>query len=490
MLPEKWPSLFLLLPMFMFSYTSGAYVGINIGTNMSNIPSAEEIVNILKSQQFTHVRLFNADHQMLNALANTGIEVMVGVTNKELLGIGKSQLAAADWINQNVAAYLPQTNITAIAVGSEVLTTIPDTALVLVSAMKFLQSALVAANLNLMVKISSPQSMDMIPKSFPPSAATFNSTWNNIMSQFLQFLKNTSSYFMLNAHPYYAYTKGNGIFPLDYALFRSLPPNKQIVDPNTLFHYTSMFDSMVDAAYYSMEALNFSGIPVLVTETGWPWLGGANESDASTDNAEVFNSNLIRHVRNNSGTPSQPSMPISAYIYELFNEDLRLGPMSEKNWGIFFSNGTSVYSLSSVSQLEGNSSGVFCVARPDASSDTLLDGLNWACGQGMANCTPIQLGQPCYNPNTLVNHASYAYNDYYQRTHSSGGTCDFSGTAMINSTDPSYGSCIFAGSSQSNTSNNGTTAFTPLAPESPSVGSRERASNILFLIVITILAVV
>ncbi|KAL6212175.1 hypothetical protein ACLB2K_017396 [Fragaria x ananassa] len=168
---------------------------------------------------------------------------------------------------------------------------------------------------------------------------------------------------------YYGYTKGDGIFPIDYALFQPLPSVKQIVDPNTLFHYNSMFDAMVDATYYSIDALNFTGIAVVVTESGWPWLGGSNEPDAR----------------------------------------------------------------------------LFCVAKSEADPDKLEDGLNWACGQGQADCTPIQQGQGCYLPNTLVNHASYAYNDYYQRMQSVGGTCDFGGTAKTTTIDPSYGSCKFAG---------------------------------------------
>ncbi|KAJ0982760.1 hypothetical protein J5N97_011015 [Dioscorea zingiberensis] len=124
-----------------------------------------------------------------------------------------------------------------------------------------------------------------------------------------------------------------------------LTPNKQIVDPNTLFSYSNMFDAMVDAAYYSMKAVNFSGIPVIVTATGWPWFGGTNEKDANVDNALAYNSNLIRHVLNGSGTPSQPETPINTYISELFSEDLQSGSVSEKNWGLFFPNGTDVYSL-------------------------------------------------------------------------------------------------------------------------------------------------
>lgn len=252
---------------------------------------------------------------------------------------------------------------------------------------------------------------------------------------------------MLNAYPYYGYTNGNGIFPIDYALFKPLPSVKQIVDPNTLFHYNSMFDAMVDATYYSMDALNFSGIPVVVTETGWPWQGGSNEPDATVENAETFINNLIRRVSNNSGPPSQPTIPINTYIYELFNEDKRSGPVSEKNWGVLFTNGTAVFPLSlsgSSSQITGNSTAVFCVAKDDASEDKLEEGLNWACGQGQANCSAIQSGQPCYLPNNFKNHASYAFNDYYQKKRSAGGTCDFDGTATTTTDDPSKFAQVFS----------------------------------------------
>uniref|UniRef100_A0A6N2MAN5 glucan endo-1,3-beta-D-glucosidase n=1 Tax=Salix viminalis TaxID=40686 RepID=A0A6N2MAN5_SALVM len=425
-----------------------AFVGINIGTDVSNMPSAPEVVAILKANQITHLRLYDADAHMLKALADSGIEVMVGITNEEVLGIGESPSKAAAWINQNVAAYLPSTNITSIAVGSEVLTTIPNLVPVLVPAMNYLHKALVASNLNFMVKVSTPQAMDIIPRPFPPSTATFNSSWSATVYQILQFLKNTDSYYMLNAYPYFGYTSGNGIFPLDYALFRSLPSVKQIVDPNTLSHYDSMFDALVDATYYSIEALNMSGIPIVVTETGWPWLGGANEPDATADNAETFNSNLIRRVLNDSGPPSQPKVPINTYIYELFNEDKRPGPVSEKNWGLFFTNGSAVYtfSLSTTDQITGNNSD-FCVAKPNADPGKLQAGLDWACGQGGASCNAIQEGQPCYLPNTYQNHASYAYNDYYQKKRSVGATCDFDGTAATTTVDPGHGSCKYTGSS-------------------------------------------
>lgn len=479
-------SVILLLSCFLTTVL-GAFVGLNIGTDVSTMPSASDVVNILNDNHITHVRLYDADSHMLRALSNTGIEVMVGVTNEEVLGIGESPATAASWINKNIASYAPSTNITAIAVGSEVLTTVPHAAPILVSAMNNLHKALVASNLNFQVKVSTPQSMDIITRPFPPSAATFNSSWNSTIYQILQFLKNTKSYYMLNAYPYYSYTTGNGIFPLDYALSRKLPKEKQIVDPNTLLSYDSMFDAMVDAAYYAIDSFDFSGIQVVVTESGWPWFGGAAEPDATLENAATFTNNLIRRVLNNSGPPSQPTMPINTYIYELFNEDQRPGPVSEKNWGIMFTNGSDVYALStSSSRITGNSSGVFCVAKDGADSVKLQNGLNWACSaQGGANCSSVLQGGACYSPNTLKNHASYAYNDYYQRKHSSGGTCDFDGTATTTTEDPSYGSCIFTGSSDSGTGGGASSPTAAFGPTSPFGGSSTKVSLSKIQILVT-----
>uniref|UniRef100_A0A0E0LML0 glucan endo-1,3-beta-D-glucosidase n=1 Tax=Oryza punctata TaxID=4537 RepID=A0A0E0LML0_ORYPU len=435
---NMWPASLkgvVILLMLMVLNVSGAFVGINVGTGISNPPSASDIVSILKEKKIQHVRLLDSDHQMLSALANTGIEVVVGVPNDQLLRVGQSRSTAADWINKNVAAYIPATNITHIAVGNEVLIMEPNAALVLVPALQFLQSALLAANLNTQVKISSPHSTDMISKPFPPSTATFNSTWSSIMFQYLQFLNNTASPFMLNAQPYYDYVKGQGVFPLEYALFRSLNPDSQISDPNTNLFYTNMFDAMVDATYNSMQAMNFTGIPVMVTASGWPWHGGQNEKAANVDNALAYNTNLIRHVLNNSGTPGQPNNQVSTFIFELFNEDLRAGPVSEKNWGIMFPNATTVYSLTFEDMATTNTDsavlrGTFCVANSSAPHSALKQSLDWACGPGSANCSAIQPGQPCYKSDDIVAVASYAFNDYYHRTQASGGTCNFNSTAM------------------------------------------------------------
>ncbi|GLJ40411.1 hypothetical protein SUGI_0832220 [Cryptomeria japonica] len=419
--------LLLLLSSFGFSIHggagAGAFVGLNVGTSLSNMPSPDQVVSLLKIKKIRHVRLYDSDRGMLLALANTSIEVIISIPNNQVLALGESNSSAANWVNKNVAGYLPDTKITGIVVGNEILTSLPNAAIVLVSAMKFLHSALVAANLD---------------------------------------GQETDSYLMMNLYPYYTYMQGNGKVPLDYALFQPLTPEKEAVDPNTLLHYTNVFDAMVDAVYYSMSNLNYTNISVVVAETGWPSKGDASEPRATTDNAATYNSNLVKHIFNITGTPKRPGVPVNTYIYELYNEDLKPGPLSEQNWGLFNANGTPVYALhvSGAGEFLANNitNQSYCVAKPGADTKLLQAALDWACGPGQANCTAIQGGEDCFNPDTVGAHASYAFNSYYHKTGMAMGSCDFKGVATITTTNPSHDSCFYSGSGRGNDSTgNGTT---------------------------------
>ncbi|XP_077241104.1 O-Glycosyl hydrolases family 17 protein isoform X2 [Tasmannia lanceolata] len=414
------------------------------------MPSPTQVAALLKAQQIRHVRLYDADRGMLVALANTGISVSVSVPNNELLAVGQSNATAANWVASNVVAHIPATNITSIAVGSEILTTLPNAAPVLISALKFIHSALVASNLDNQIKVSTPHSSAIILDSFPPSQAFFNRSWNPILVPMLKFLQSTGSYLMLNVYPYYDYVQSNGVIPLDYALFRPLAPNKEAVDANTLLHYTNVFDAVVDAARFAMAYLNFTNIPVIVTESGWPSKGDTSEPDATMDNANTYNSNLIRHVLNNTGTPKYPGVSVSTYIYELYNEDTRAGSVSEKNWGLFDENGVPIYTLhlsgSGVVLANDTTNQTYCVAKDGADSKMLQAALDWACGPGKVDCSPLLQGQPCYDPDTVQAHATYAFDTYYHQMGVGPGTCYFNGVAAVTTTDPSHETCIFPGS--------------------------------------------
>ncbi|KAA8547705.1 hypothetical protein F0562_004134 [Nyssa sinensis] len=270
----------------------------------------------------------------------------------------------------------------------------------------------------------------------------------------LNFLQSTGSFLMLNIYPYYDYMQSNGVIPLDYALFKPLPSNKEAVDANTLLHYSNVFDAMIDAAYFAMSFLNFTNIPVIVTESGWPSKGDPNEPQATLDNANTYNSNLIRHVLNKTGTPKHPGIAVSTYIYELYNEDTKPGPVSEKNWGLFDANGVPIYILhltGSGSVLANDTTNqTYCTAKEGADAKMLQAALDWACGPGKVDCSPLLQGKPCYDPDTVAAHATYAFDTYYQQMGKASGTCDFNGVAAITTTDPSHGSCVFSRSGGKN----------------------------------------
>lgn len=91
---------------------------------------------------------------------------------------------------------------------------------------------------------------------------------------------------------------------------------------------------------------------------------------------------------------------------------------------------------STSSSSSSSSSASWCVASQSASQRALQVALDYACGYGGAECSAIQAGGSCYNPNTLRDHASYAFNSYYQKNPIPT-SCNFGGTAVTTSTDPS-----------------------------------------------------
>ncbi|KAJ3677317.1 hypothetical protein LUZ60_003041 [Juncus effusus] len=472
--------LLLILAISVAHANEASYIGINIGTSLSSLPSPTQTVALLKSQNFKHARLYDADPALLAALANSGISVVISVPNEQLLAVGSSNATAAAWVAKNVAAHYPAVNITGIAVGSEVLTSMPNAAPLLLPAVRFLQSALVASNLDKFIKVSTPHSSSIILDSFPPSQAFFNRSLDSVLSPLLRFLQSTNSPFFLNVYPYYDYMQSNGVIPLDYALFRPLPPNKEAVDANTLLHYTNVFDALVDAAYFAMAYLNVTNVPVVVLESGWPHKGDPDkEPDATTDNADTYNSNLIRHVTNSTGTPKHPGIPVPTYIYELYDEDQRPGALSEKSWGLFDSNGLPAYTLhlsgSGLLLANDTTNQTFCIAREGADGKMLQAALDWACGAGKVDCSVLMQGQPCYEPDTVEAHAAYAFNAYYHGMGMGSGTCYFSGVAAITTTDPSHDSCIFAGSG----GKNGTTLLnsTAMGPSANSTADQSDSAR-------------
>ncbi|KAI4385081.1 hypothetical protein MLD38_003143 [Melastoma candidum] len=120
-------------------------------------------------------------------------------------------------------------------------------------------------------------------------------------------------------------------------------------------------------------------------------------------------------------------------------------------------------------------SGSWCIASQGASRAALQVGLDFACGYGRADCSAIQPGGRCYEPNSVRDHASYAFNEYYQKNPIPS-SCNFGGTALVTSTDPSSSTCRYQSTSTSssilNTTNSvGSRVFGGAVPTGPTTTS-------------------
>lgn len=482
----------LLACSSLFLLAGGASVGINYGRVANNLPSPKDVVELIKQQGFNKVKLYDTDPTVLAAFANSGVELVVALPNERVSAAALSKNVARQWVQLNVARHLPATKIVGIAVGNEILASTSDSiralAPLLLPAMQNLHSALSELHLDGGIKISSPHSLAILSSSYPPSAGAFNpSIANTIMKPMLDFLAQINSYVMLNAYPFFAYESQPDVISLEYAIFAS---QTGVKDPNTGLSYTNLFDAQLDAFFAAMAAIGHSNLNIVVTETGWPSKGDMNEMGASPRNAAVYMSNLVKHITSNVGTPLRPGASIDAYLFALFNENMKDGPTSERNYGLFYPDKQSVYDLdlkmskphesvaasrAPLTPGPGQSTqspstksvhhhhhhshhrqpqtanatksygASWCVAVPSTSPAQLQAALDYACGLGKVDCSLLQTGKPCFYPNTLVAHASYAFNYYYHASNRAGGSCNFGGSATIIQQDPSYSGCSYPG---------------------------------------------
>lgn len=220
-----------------------------------------------------------------------------------------------------------------------------------------IHKALVQLGLDRYIQVSSPSSLAVLGESYPPSAGSFKPEVSSVMQQLLAFLEATKSPFWINAYPYFAYKDNPKEIPIDYVLFNR---NIGMTDPNTRLHYDNMMYAQVDAVAFAAAKLGYRNIEVRVAETGWPSKGDAGEIGASPMNAATYNRNLMMRQFAGEGTPARRNARLDVYIFALFNEDMKPGPTSEKNYGIFQPDGSLAYNLgfSTMSTTTANSESV------------------------------------------------------------------------------------------------------------------------------------
>lgn len=310
----------------------------------------------MKAIGASRVKLYDADPKVLKAFANTGVEFIVGLGNEYLSKMTDPANAQA-WVKQNVQCYLPATKIVSIAVGNEVLT-FNDTSLsgCLLPAMQSVHTALVNLKLDSQVSVTTAHSVAILQNSYPPSSGSFRPDLKSCISPILDFLSKTCSPFLINAYPFFAYKANPKQVSLEFVLFQQ---NSGIIDPVTNLHYDNMLFAQIDAVYAALSGLGYKKLPVQISETGWPSKGDDDEIGASPENAKKYNGNLLKIINQKKGTPARPNNELNVFVFAMFNENLKPGPTSERNYGLFKPDGTPAYGLgfSGISVSSGNSTG-------------------------------------------------------------------------------------------------------------------------------------
>uniref|UniRef100_A0A0D9VRV0 glucan endo-1,3-beta-D-glucosidase n=1 Tax=Leersia perrieri TaxID=77586 RepID=A0A0D9VRV0_9ORYZ len=328
--------------------TSASLVGINYGRVGSNLPPPQAVLPLLEGLGIGRVRLYDPDPAVLHAFAKTGVELFVGVPDQSLAGLAADPGSADSWLRTNVLQFLPDTKIAALTVGNEVLTG-NNSALIraLLPAVQSLHGALVKLGLDKQIAVTTAHNLGVLGTSYPPSAGAFRKDLLPYICPILDYHARTASPFLVNAYPYFAYSDDPKGIHLDYALLEA--GYAGVPDPNSGLHYPNLLVAQVDAIYHAIAAANTAAarvVEVRISETGWPSSGEPAETAATPQNAARYNSNAMRLVAEGKGTPLKPAVALRAYVFALFNENMKTGLASERNYGLFKPDGTPVYELS------------------------------------------------------------------------------------------------------------------------------------------------
>ncbi|KAM5547085.1 glucan endo-1,3-beta-glucosidase 5 [Rosa sericea] len=433
----------LLLCLFSQGFFRGVHGGFacNWGTRATHPLPPDIVVRLLKDNGFTNVKLFEADPGALEALGDSGIQVMLGIPNEFLAPLASTVTIAETWVAQNVSKYISKygVDIRYVAVGNEpFLTSYKDAFLnTTFPALQNVQAALIKAGLGRQVKVTVPLNADVYQTDNGlPSGGDFRSDIHSLILSMMKFLSDNGGALTINIYPFLS-LQADPDFPKEYAFFDK--GAKPVVDGS--ISYTNVLDANFDTCIAALEKNGFSSLPVIVGEIGWPTDGDPN---ANIENAKRFNQGLVRRILASQGSPKRSSPP-DIYIFGLIDEDAKsVQPGNfERHWGVFNYDGSLKYSLDiGKGKALVPARGVqylarrWCIMSPSASTSdpNLVQSINYACTY--ADCTSLGYGSSCGMLDPRSN-ASYAFNMYYQTMDQRKDACNFSSLSITTSVDPS-----------------------------------------------------
>ncbi|XP_072974536.1 probable glucan endo-1,3-beta-glucosidase BG4 [Typha angustifolia] len=319
----------------IFATSAPANVGVCYGTLGDNLPLTRDVLSLMERCGIYKFRLYNPNHNVMEALRQSDRLVSIGVPNEHLSILASNLDQARAWVAQFYTPYR-KLNIDNIVVGNEVVP--GENAQYLVGATRNLYTAFREANFPEVI-LTTALSAGSLVNTYPPSQATFSPETIGVMTDFVNLLMGfDTAYRMLYIHvyPYFAYAGDPVNVRLDYALFQATEP---------VFHdgdlaYFNLFDAIYDSFVWAMEKINGQDIQLVVGESGWPSAGNGNFTTPQL--AQTYMTNLYQHVVVDDKTPKNPYGLDGAMAFALFNENLK-PPGVEQNFGLFYPDMQAVY---------------------------------------------------------------------------------------------------------------------------------------------------
>ncbi|KAK8960191.1 hypothetical protein KSP40_PGU011503 [Platanthera guangdongensis] len=271
-------------------------LGVNYGMQANNLPSPSQVIALCKSRNIHKLRIYGTNPDVLAALRNSGISLIMDANEQDLQQLATNPTFAGAWVQANVVPYAGSVNFQYIVMGNE---QIPgNSAGYILPAIYNVAGSLQGAGLS--IPVTTAVSIGAIGTTFPPSQGAFSNQALQYLGPIVSLLASRKTPLLVNIYPYFSYMENPTTISLDYALFRA----KGTVVQDGNLGYWNLFDAMVDTVRSALDRIGGGGVGIVVSESGWPSAGGP--SVATIDNAKTYMNNLVGHVYNKAGTPKMP----------------------------------------------------------------------------------------------------------------------------------------------------------------------------------------
>lgn len=345
-------SLLSQLPRSALALTSpfSSTVGVSYSKLFASSPLPVEQVMRQIRQNFSLVRFYDFDPQLMNGAAAQGLEIILTVPNEKLTVL--DSLTSA----QNYAAtyVVPWKDyVKAVIVGNEIFENGGQgEPTLVVGRMQNLALALQNAGLS-HIPVTTNINLAVLAVSYPVDQAVFQTQYKNAMSSILNYIGSASGpgFVFVNIYPWYAIQQNPPpVISIGYATFQG----PAVICFSSGEQCQNLFQAQYLAWNYAVQALLPGNKTVAyIGETGWASAGGDHPELSSELLEGTYINGYIRWVK--SQAPQIPSL-----LFEMYDEPNKPGAEAEKHWGLFNQDGSAKFQLvtDSVRLATGNFDGV------------------------------------------------------------------------------------------------------------------------------------